>query len=72
MLTGDKEKAFLEESLPVPPVCKACKWYNLCRNGCKRERAPETGVNRWCSVHTKFFEYAYPRMQEMANQLKKH
>ncbi|MBR5302670.1 MAG: SPASM domain-containing protein [Clostridia bacterium] len=71
MLTCDREKAFLEESLPVPSVCQSCKWYSLCRNGCKRERNAETGLNRWCSVHSAFFEYAYPRMQEMAAQLKK-
>lgn len=70
MLTGDKERAFLEESLPVPTQCRACRWYGLCRNGCKRERSPETGLNRWCSVHCAFFEYAYPRMKEMARQLK--
>jgi len=71
MLGSDREKAFLEESLPVPDACRACRWYRLCRNGCKRERDPETGVNRWCSVHAAFLEYAYPRMKKMAEQLKK-
>ncbi|MBR4039518.1 MAG: radical SAM protein [Clostridia bacterium] len=71
MLTSDREKAFLEESLPVPETCKACRWYGLCRNGCKRERDPETGLNRWCSVHSAFFEYAYDRMNQMAQQLKR-
>jgi len=71
MLGSDREKAFLEESLPVPDACKDCRWYSLCRNGCKRERNPETGLNRWCSVHTAFFEYAYDRMHQMAQQLKK-
>jgi len=70
MLTSDMEKAFLEESLPVPDACKVCRWYGLCRNGCKRERNPETRLNRWCKVHIAFFEYAYPRMEEMARQLK--
>ena len=71
MLSSDREKAFLEESLPVPEVCRACRWYGLCRNGCKRERDPETGLNRWCSVHSAFFEYAYDRMHQMAQQLLK-
>ncbi len=71
MLTSGTEKAFLEESLPVPEACRACRWYGLCRNGCKRERNPETGLNRWCSVHSAFFEYAYDRMKKMAEQLKK-
>ena len=71
MLTSDTEKAFLAESLPVPEACRACRWYGLCRNGCKRERNPETGLNRWCSVHSAFFEYAYERMNQMAQQLKR-
>ena len=62
------EKSFF---LPVPAACRACRWYSLCRNGCKRERVPETGLNRWCGVHTAFFEYAYPRMREMAKALQK-
>lgn len=71
MLTGEREQAFLAESLPVPAACRACRWYSLCRNGCKRERVPETGLNRWCGVHAAFFEYAYPRMWEMAEALQK-
>ncbi|MBR3796534.1 MAG: SPASM domain-containing protein [Clostridia bacterium] len=71
MLTSDREKAFLAESLPMPEACRACRWYGLCRNGCKRERDPETGLNRWCSVHGAFFEYAYDRMNQMAQQLKR-
>lgn len=71
MLASDKEKAFLAESLPVPDSCKSCRWYALCRNGCKRERNPETGINRWCGVHTAFFEYACSRMEEMAGQLQR-
>ena len=70
MLTSDKEKSFLEESLPVPEKCRACRWYSLCRNGCKRERRKDSGLNRWCEVHTQFFEYAFERMQQMASQLK--
>jgi len=71
MLTCDKENAFLAESLPVPDACRACRWYFLCRNGCKRERLAGSGLNRWCGVHTRFFEYAFDRMQEMAAQLQK-
>ena len=71
MFTGEREQAFLAESLPVPAVCRACRWYSLCRNGCKRERVPETGLTRWCGVHAAFFEYAYPRMREMAKALQK-
>lgn len=70
LLTSEREKAFLAESLPVPEKCRECRWYALCRNGCKRERQALTGLNRWCGVHSAFFEYAFDRMQEMASRLK--
>ena len=47
---------FVEASLAVPEPCKACQWYRLCRNGCRRERDPETGLSRWCGVMKAFFE----------------
>ena len=71
LLVCETEQAFLAESLPVPQACRSCRWYALCRNGCKRERLPDTGLNRWCKVHAAFFEYAHERMQEMAAQLQR-
>ena len=62
---------FIKESMIVEDKCKGCNFYHMCRNGCKRERVPETGLTRWCGVHTAFFEYAYPRMREMAKALQK-
>ena len=63
---------FHEESLPVPAKCTLCKWYPLCRNGCKRERDPETGISRWCSCLSEFFEYSHPRFQALADLIAKH
>lgn len=63
-------KAFREESVPVPERCRSCRWYPLCRNGCKRERVPQTGLNRWCECFQAFFEYSYPRMRALAEELR--
>ncbi|MGN0775956.1 MAG: SPASM domain-containing protein [Candidatus Ventricola sp.] len=60
---------FIRASQAVPEACRACRWYRLCRNGCKRERDPKTGINKWCSVYSAFFAYSVPRMQEMARRL---
>lgn len=65
-------KRFRETSLEVPMRCRECRWYGLCRNGCKRERDPETGVNRNCECFKSFFEYAVPRMREIADDLNRH
>ncbi len=67
LLGSPLEAQFLAESLPVPDVCRACRWYALCRNGCKRER--QEGVTRWCGAYRRFFEQAFPRMQALARLL---
>lgn len=70
VLNSEKESRFIRESLPVPARCQTCRWYPLCRNGCKRERAPETGFFRWCGVYQAFFEYAQGEMQRIAESLR--
>lgn len=45
---------FIEESLAVPAECSHCRFYPLCRNGCKRER--QNGKNIHCSGYKKFFD----------------
>lgn len=51
---------FVEESFPVSKECKECKWYMLCRGGCRRYREPfESGIpslNFYCESYKKFFE----------------
>lgn len=62
-------RRFMENSIVLPEKCRNCRWLRLCRNGCKRERDPETGLNRWCGVFSQFLEYAFPRMQKIAHSL---
>lgn len=59
---------FRQASVRVPEKCRGCKWFFLCRNGCRRERDPETGLNRWCGVFRQFLEYSYGRMCRMAER----
>ena len=64
-------RRFLSASLAVPEQCRACRWYPLCRNGCRRERDPRTGVNRWCAAHRGFFEFAGERLAAMAQDMRR-
>ncbi len=63
------ELQFVEASIPVPASCKACKWYPLCRNGCRRNCEPSTteqrAVNYFCSAYKQFFDYAYPYLEDL-------
>lgn len=60
---------FREDSHPVPDKCRNCRWYFLCRNGCKRERNAD-GLNKWCSCYSRFLDYSYERMQRIAARVK--
>ena len=66
-------KSFAAQSYPVAEKCRGCRWYKLCRGGCKRYREPlsekEASLNRFCEAYRGFFEYAYPRMVQMAQAL---
>ena len=60
MLASQTARDFIGASLYVPDECKACRWYPLCRNGCRREREilldGNFGKTRWCGAYKRFFE----------------
>ena len=66
-------KHFVEESKYVMEKCRHCKWYKICRGGCKRYREPfingKPGLNRFCVAFQEFFEYSFDRMKDMVNDL---
>lgn len=66
---------FRQDSLHVDNKCRGCRWYPLCRGGCRREREPFADglpvLNKWCSCYAAFFEYSFSRMREMAENIAK-
>lgn len=68
-----EELGFVQWSRQVHEDCKNCPWYPLCRGGCRRNREPvgcdSTGKNYFCSAYKGFFEYAYPRLEEVYRQI---
>ena len=68
LLKSDRVRSFIDESLPIPHKCRVCRWYPICRNGCKRERNPD-GLNRWCECYCAFFEYSFDRLQKLAQRI---
>ena len=71
--TARKASGFMEWSRQVPEECRRCRWYPLCRNGCRRNREPvtvdSTGRNVFCSAYQNFLAYAYPRLAEICRML---
>ncbi len=67
-----KELGFLEQSLPVEEKCRACRWFPLCRGGCRRDRdyfEKGIGLNYFCPAYQGFFEYAYPRLERLCRMM---
>lgn len=60
IVQGDAAQSFIAKSLAVPDECGSCRWYPLCRNGCRREREllPDStyGRTRRCGAYKHFFE----------------
>ena len=64
---------FIEWSKQIPDDCKSCRYFVLCRNGCRRNREPVTAdstqKNYFCSAYKNFLEYSYPRLAEIYQML---
>lgn len=79
---SENGKKFVEASLFVDAKCKECKWFNLCRGGCRRHREPympmppaeqpsllvqpSLVLNYFCTSYSEFFEYAATRLWHLA------
>lgn len=48
--------------------CPSCRWYPVCRGGCKKDCRIVSGsqVNRYCEAYQAFFEYAIGRLEYLA------
>ncbi|RRD93039.1 anaerobic sulfatase maturase [Clostridiales bacterium COT073_COT-073] len=70
MQTSETAKRFIAESVPLPEDCKSCRYVQLCRNGCKRERAltGEQNVPKlyYCQAVKGFFSSREKELEEAA------
>lgn len=63
-----------QEFLSVPYVhdlCRECRYFGICRGGCRRDRdlGGKIDLNYFCPAYQEFFEYALPRMMNLARQI---
>ena len=68
------EIGFQERSRQVLETCRNCKWLQLCRNGCFRNRKmTESGemLNRFCPAYKVFFETCGDRLIALAKKRRK-
>ena len=66
------ELGFIQTSHKVEEPCRDCRWYPLCRGGCRRDREQpdgSLGLNYYCAAYSDFFAYAITRLEEVAQQM---
>lgn len=62
--------SFLTEGRKRGEKCPSCKWYPLCRGGCRRDcRVTPSGSfeNRFCQAYRRIFPYCIERLELLAS-----
>lgn len=65
-----EKSGFLKNTANFPDACRQCKWFLLCKNGCRRNWDMESGEakNKFCEAYREFFAYTYPRFLKIMNK----
>ncbi len=68
ILKSERSIDFIENSLIIPKECRACSYYKLCRNGCRRYRV--NGKYYYCEAIYKFYDTYLPKLEQVAKIVK--
>lgn len=66
-LLGSRKMAAFTGEKHQGQECAQCRYFGLCRGGCKNDYAHKSG-NIYCRAYKEFFPYALPRLEEIAQQ----
>ena len=69
---SEKLKRFIESSVCTEEKCRSCRWFSLCRGGCRRHREPFPSVTKFCEAYTYFFEKCYDKIRKIALMANNH
>lgn len=72
MRQTETARRFVETSRQIAEECKTCRYYRLCRGGCRRNREPislgQNTLNVLCPAFRTFFEYAADDLVKVARK----
>lgn len=74
ILNNSISNDFVNQSLPIYDKCNNCKFFLICKGGCRRHYEPigENGLknNYFCQSYMGFYEYTLDRFNGIAHKLK--
>jgi len=71
MLTSPRQTEFGRMKAALPDLCLNCRWLNLCRGGCTKDRIrdpADCGLCHFCVSHKMFFEHADEHFRRLAEK----
>lgn len=75
MIQSEKAGKFIASSQSVSEKCKGCKYFSLCKGGCRRWREPfvngKPELNYLCEAYEIFFEHTWERIQKLGQYIEK-
>ncbi|MDF2699473.1 MAG: Anaerobic sulfatase-maturating enzyme, partial [Haloplasmataceae bacterium] len=69
ILNNKQTHQFIKESVLIPHECITCKYYSLCRNGCKRYRVNHKYY--YCEAIYNFYDTHLPKLLKLAEKVNK-
>ena len=71
LAAGSKKRAFARDKQNLPNKCLLCKYLDICRGGCMKDRArlnddSQSRESYFCESYKQFFDYAVPRFKQIA------
>lgn len=70
---AENANRFIDVSRHIAPECKTCRWFDICKGGCRRDREPfvddKPGSNYFCTAYQEFLAYSIERLQHIARML---
>lgn len=69
MARSEPAQRFLQASHDLPQACGACRYYPLCRNGCRRDRECATGRTFLCTAYKQFFSQREQQLIQAARMI---
>lgn len=73
-LASDRQREFGARKAALPERCAECRWLELCRGGCPKDRIRDLrdgGVSHFCEAYRTFFAHADAELRRLAASWKK-
>ena len=71
LFQSDRMQRFQSEGKHPPAACASCRYFPLCRGGCRRDREPSLTANRFCKSYRYFFDNRLTELRDLARKVAK-